>query len=371
MTIALVDVGTTANDGTGDPLRTAFQTVNTALTRLDDTVNVQTGYVLLKDDSGSTGVAVTTAGDVGIGTTSPTEALDVRRAATTKIQVYDSSNTRAALLLRGSSVNNSYEVRVDPSGGYSWHARGSGITTHYEDVDAFIWRATGGASTRMILNGTGLNIGTTAGNGVLNVNGGADVAAEFTRSDNGQILELDGNGYNAHHTLDGTAYFIGHTSAGRGIGFQINGTQTVGYFNTSGHFGIGTTSPSHRLHVTDLSADTVALFQGATAGARITIGRGSSFGWDIGIESSSKFFIETGIGDRALTIDPSTRYIGIGTTAPTEALDVNSDAIRVRTSQTPASASATGDAGQICWDADYIYVCTATNTWKRAALATW
>lgn len=37
----------------------------------------------------------------------------------------------------------------------------------------------------------------------------------------------------------------------------------------------------------------------------------------------------------------------------------------------PASASATGVAGSIRWDADYIYVCTATNTWKRAALATW
>lgn len=39
--------------------------------------------------------------------------------------------------------------------------------------------------------------------------------------------------------------------------------------------------------------------------------------------------------------------------------------------QTPASATATGTKGMIKWDADYIYVCTATNTWKRAAIATW
>ena len=38
---------------------------------------------------------------------------------------------------------------------------------------------------------------------------------------------------------------------------------------------------------------------------------------------------------------------------------------------TPASAAATGTAGQIRWDADYIYVCTATNTWKRVAISTW
>jgi len=37
----------------------------------------------------------------------------------------------------------------------------------------------------------------------------------------------------------------------------------------------------------------------------------------------------------------------------------------------PATASATGTAGDIRYDADYIYVCTATDTWKRAALATW
>jgi hypothetical protein len=38
---------------------------------------------------------------------------------------------------------------------------------------------------------------------------------------------------------------------------------------------------------------------------------------------------------------------------------------------TPASASAAGVAGTIAWDANYIYVCTATNTWKRVAIATW
>ncbi len=37
----------------------------------------------------------------------------------------------------------------------------------------------------------------------------------------------------------------------------------------------------------------------------------------------------------------------------------------------PATASSTGSAGQIAADASYLYICTATNTWKRAALSTW
>ena len=40
-------------------------------------------------------------------------------------------------------------------------------------------------------------------------------------------------------------------------------------------------------------------------------------------------------------------------------------------SATPASASATGTVGTMSWDANYIYICTAANTWKRVAIATW
>ena len=37
----------------------------------------------------------------------------------------------------------------------------------------------------------------------------------------------------------------------------------------------------------------------------------------------------------------------------------------------PTTASSTGTAGDWAVDADYIYVCTATDTWKRAGLSTW
>lgn len=38
---------------------------------------------------------------------------------------------------------------------------------------------------------------------------------------------------------------------------------------------------------------------------------------------------------------------------------------------TPSSASDTGVQGRISWDSSYIYVCVATNTWKRVAISTW
>lgn len=43
----------------------------------------------------------------------------------------------------------------------------------------------------------------------------------------------------------------------------------------------------------------------------------------------------------------------------------------ITTASTPANAIANGVQGQIAWDLDYIYVCVANNTWKRASITTW
>lgn len=56
---------------------------------------------------------------------------------------------------------------------------------------------------------------------------------------------------------------------------------------------------------------------------------------------------------------------------PTASLDVFGNTLRVRTAKTPATATEACDAGTIVWDTGFVYVCTATNVWKRAALATW
>lgn len=43
----------------------------------------------------------------------------------------------------------------------------------------------------------------------------------------------------------------------------------------------------------------------------------------------------------------------------------------VASNSAPANANDAGDAGTIRYDANYVYVCVAANTWKRANLSTW
>lgn len=50
---------------------------------------------------------------------------------------------------------------------------------------------------------------------------------------------------------------------------------------------------------------------------------------------------------------------------------VDNDSLIVSQSKTPATATSPGTAGEIAWDSDYVYVCVATDTWKRSPLSSW
>lgn len=147
-----------------------------------------------------------------------------------------------------------------------------------------------------------------------------------------------------------------------------------------GNVGIGTTSPKALL--------------GLAGSQNFTTADGKLIGWNLYYNAGWKYnaddygimlranntgdlqFYTAGLNasgaDAAATVSAKVTFqndgkVGLGTGSPTTLLDINADSVRVRTSQSPAS-NGTGIQGEIAWDANYIYVCTATNTWKRAAL---
>jgi len=135
-----------------------------------------------------------------------------------------------------------------------------------------------------------------------------------------------------------------------------------------GDVGIGTTDPGSKLEIYG-------------SGNHLSFNNGDTNPWYFsreGVVDSPSLKLKRGTDsyvefrdDGDVYFTSNTGNVGIGTTNPGALLDINSDIIRLRTSKTPATAGDTGNAGDICWDSDYIYVCVATDTWKRASLSTW
>ena len=101
----------------------------------------------------------------------------------------------------------------------------------------------------------------------------------------------------------------------------------------------------------------------------VTITRGVVINED-GADSDTR--IESDTNANMLFIDASTDRIGIGTNAPTEVLDINGDAIRIRTAQTPANSSVSTNGwtlGTLSWDENYLYVAANSTHIKRVSLS--
>jgi hypothetical protein len=253
----------------------------------------------------------------------------------------DGSNYRRLAL----KMSNAGVAQIVAEGG------GSGASGNRIEIDGLrIGKGGSNIATNTALGASALNANTTGNNSIAvgyeallsNTTGGRNSAVGYyalrsntTGGNNTAVgfFSLQNNTTGASNSA------VGH-NAGR---FIANGATANAITNNSVYLG----------------ADTKALASNQTN--QIVIGYDA-----IGLGSNTAVLGNDSIETTALKGD-----VGIGTTSPTAMLDVDSDTVRVRTARTPASAAADGNAGDICWDADYIYVCTATDTWKRAAISTW
>lgn len=158
--------------------------------------------------------------------------------------------------------------------------------------------------------------------------------------------------------------------------FALSGNITGKYNCAIGYSALSVSDGSDNTVVGTLAGNSLTggnsnTFIGRSSGQSINTGSSNTIiGRASGTSSmSSTIILAAGTNERA-RCDSSANW-GFGTTAPTAKMDINGDSMRLRTASTPASATAAGDAGTIKWDADHIYVCVATDTWKRAALSTW
>jgi hypothetical protein len=136
------------------------------------------------------------------------------------------------------------------------------------------------------------------------------------------------------------------------LGSPVSKKITVGdLFGTTSTVSVNAISIS-AVGTSTLSANTFTInsVNGLTVNTGITINEG-------GADSDTR--IESDNQANMFFVDASADKIGVMTNAPTEALDINSDAIRIRTAQTPASGNNTAvgwGVGTIAWDANYFYL---------------
>ncbi len=145
-----------------------------------------------------------------------------------------------------------------------------------------------------------------------------------------------------------------------------------------GGVGIGASIPNAKLSVQGtLATINIARFStsdyaAGTTGSGLMIRTGAATGNTfLALDAFQQGFATYGI----LALNSTGGHVGCGTNAPTVSdgygFHIAGKLLRLETAKTPATSGATGNAGEICFDASYGYYATGTNTWKRWALSTW
>jgi predicted heme/steroid binding protein len=176
------------------------------------------------------------------------------------------------------------------------------------------------------------------------------------------------NGYAQLYGLNDSGQYVWYQAPSGTAGAAISFTQAM-TLNASGRLLLGTTTDNgtDRLQVSGSGIVTKFKVDDATNG-RITL---ENFAANNAIYSTTSGFTAY----KALNIYTSsdTATLSLASTgAATFSSSVTSTQFRLSALNTaPASSTATGTTGEIRIDAFYIYICIATNSWKRVATASW
>ncbi|QJE95213.1 SGNH/GDSL hydrolase family protein [Luteolibacter luteus] len=158
-------------------------------------------------------------------------------------------------------------------------------------------------------------------------------------------------------TLGGTGSSTGSITGTGALTLQAGGTNQSAHLLPSGTGSVNLGSGSSRVMLSQSFGNTLLYF-GSNAAAP---------------SASNYALLDDGAG--TIVNSPATqvrfRIGGTDRVSVTSTQLVSTGGLRIASPAVPATATSTGIAGDIAWDATHFYVCTAANTWVRVTLAAW
>lgn len=322
------------------------------------------------------------AGNVGIGTTSPSFNLDVASSVASNFiaRIYNSkSDTGSGLVIRAGGTDSQRYILA----GYDYNnsARFAFSASGGVGIGGGSYFATDPGAGNLIVQGN-VGIGTTSPGAVLDINGTANISQHLNLSRIGfgstdGIIGFDGTTSGAGtqiFSLTRNTTTVGTDLKSYGVlSFLTNGSATEKMrIDTSGNVGIGTTSPSKKLNVNAAlgSNDTwggISYFQvdntsGNDGGLLVEGVRSNTAASRIaGIQS-----IDTGNVVRDLILQRQGGKVGIGTTSPGTKLDVASTTNEVVGLSLGTTASGYGNGGQVFFNGAGIGVASIKGTYTNS-----
>jgi hypothetical protein len=206
--------------------------------------------------SWSTYMRITSGGDVGIGTTSPSRKLDVLG----NTRVYGSSGNDVSFTLQSQGSSAPYLVLNGSLSSYNllrFQYAGTdyaGIGAFNSDITSALSFYTNGISSERMRITSGGNVGINTTFSGINTASQLTIKASVTDGNQIYIVQSnDDRGWRMKAKTDGHFYLQSAYSSGNSDKFMIQ-------YDT-GNVGIGTTSPSYRLDLNGGSSDTTLRIQ--------------------------------------------------------------------------------------------------------------
>lgn len=259
-------------------------------------------------------------GNVGIGTTNPSQRLEVNGDARFTGKIYTNAGELDSVGIVGKAIANGWAARYDSN-----NANYSGFFFDANNDAGMVLRDDAGnmnvylrSDSNSYLNGGNVGIGTNSPAQKLHVIGNSEITGDIFLGR-----------YIFHN--DDTNTWLGFPLADT-ISFRTNGSDRM-YITSSGNVGIGTTSPSSKLQVNgDLTVgddSTVGSFINVIA-AGASQDAGIRFGSESNTDSKAAIYTNTSNSDlhfdvtetTRMLIDSGTGNVGIGTTSPGAKLEV-------------------------------------------------